>query len=231
MKSFWSLVTTLAIAHAIALAGVVAWLVFTGRLNLERVERIREMIGETIEEERARLETEAKASEDAQREANAAAAASVLPLGAADRVRLKLELSEIDRQQLLRMQREMRDLQLGLQRERDLLDRETEAFEQEKADFEAWRAQLMEIEGADQFKKTLATYEGMKSKDAKASLSALLDLGEKDQVVSYLSAMDERIRTKIITEFNREDPAVAADLLESIRTRATEMRAAGDPSG
>ena len=66
---------------------------------------------------------------------------------------------------------------------------------------------------------------------AKASLSALLDLGEKDQVVSYLSAMDERIRTKIITEFNREDPAVAADLLESIRTRATEMRAAGDPSG
>ena len=124
----------------------------------------------------------------------------------------------------------MTDLQLSLKRERELLDRDVSAFEAEKADFEDWRERLLEIEGADQFKKTLTTYEGMKAKDAKASLQALLDLGDRDQVVTYLSSMDERKRTKIMTEFNKDDPGVAAGLLEALRMRGTELRDAGEPA-
>jgi hypothetical protein len=201
----------LAVAHLLAFAGALAWLVLSGRLDVERVHIVRAMLSETIDEERERLDAEADAAEKASADAAEVLAQATLPLGAADRVQVKLELSEIDRQQLLRRQREIQDLQLNLQRERQLLDQDIGAFAKERAEFEAWRKSLIDIEGADQFMKTLATYEGLKAKDAKESLASLLTAGHKDQVVTYLSAMEERQRVKIIAEFNKEDPDVAAD--------------------
>jgi len=228
VKTIWSMLSILAVAHLLALAGVIAWLVVAGRLDLPRVDIVRTMLSETIADEQARLASEADAAEQARNEAAETLAQATLPLGAADRVQVKLELSEIDRQQLLRRQREIQDLQLNLQRERQVLDQDIAAFALEKAEFEAWRRSLLEIEGADQFKKTLATYEGLKPKDAKESLASLLALGHKDQVVTYLSAMDERQRVKIMAEFNKEDPGVAADLLESLRTRGIERQTPGE---
>lgn len=230
MRTIWNALSILAIANLLGLGAFAGWLFMSDRLDGQRVEQIREMLSETINQEKARLDDEANALEEARLQAEADAKKTALPLGTMDSVSLKLELSEIDRQRLLRRQREMTDLQLSLQRERELLDRDVASFEAEKADFESWRTRLLEIEGADQFKKTLATYEGMKAKDATASLQALLDLGDRDQVVTYLSAMDERKRTKIMTEFNEADPGVAADLLEALRTRGTELRDAGEPA-
>jgi hypothetical protein len=48
-----------------------------------------------------------------------------------------------------------------------------------------------------------------------------------DQVVAYLNAMEDRTRTKIITEFQKQDPALAAELLERLRTRATLAAGSG----
>lgn len=229
MKSLWSFIGVLAVAHLLALAGLGAWLVGTDRLDGERLERVRTILSETIPEEKARLAEEADAAEQARILEAAKAAEATMPIGAADRVQLKLELSEIDRQQFLRMQREMQDLKLSLTRERQLLDDDVVKFQTEKADFDAYRKRLLEIEGSAQFKKTLATYEGLKAKDAMASLNALLEQDQQDQVVSYLSAMEERQRTKIIAEFNKLDPTLAADLLERLRTRGTELLAPGEP--
>ena len=78
--------------------------------------------------------------------------------------------------------------------------------------------------------KAVAAMWGVDVTTAKASLQALLDLGDRDQVVTYLSAMDERRRTKIMTEFNKDDPTVAAGLLEALRMRGTELRTAGEPA-
>jgi flagellar basal body-associated protein FliL len=227
VRSIWSILAILAVAHLLAFAGALAWLVTSGRLDTHRVETIRAMLSETIADEQARLKKEADANEQAKADAAEALAETTLPLGAADRVQVKLELSEIDRQQILRRQREAKDLQINLIRERQVLDQDIAAFNKEKADFEAWRQSLLDIEGTDQFKKTLATYEGLKPKEAKESLASLLAAGQKDQVVTYLSAMDERQRVKIIAEFNKEDPSVAADLLEALRTRGTVRRASG----
>jgi hypothetical protein len=38
------------------------------------------------------------------------------------------------------------------------------------------------------------------------------------QVVAYLDAMEERVRNRIIAEFVKDDPALAAELLERLRT-------------
>ena len=85
------------------------------------------------------------------------------------------------------------------------------------------RDRLAGLEGGKQFKKSLATITGMKSKDAKTILSNLLKDSKKEEVVTYLSSMGDRERTSILTEFVKSgEDQLAADLLESIRLRGLE---------
>jgi hypothetical protein len=46
-----------------------------------------------------------------------------------------------------------------------------------------------------------------------------------DQAVSYLSAMQDRLRTKVFDQIVQDNPRLAADLLERLRTRGTEIAA------
>lgn len=43
----------------------------------------------------------------------------------------------------------------------------------------------------------------------------------KPQVLAYLDAMDDKIRTAIVNEIVRDDPKLAAELLEALRVRGT----------
>jgi hypothetical protein len=88
----------------------------------------------------------------------------------------------------------------------------------------------METDGNKQFLVALATLEGQKPKDAKQVLKALLDVRETDQVVAYLAKMEEGKRSKVIAEFVKDSPAMAADLLERLRTRGVVVPAAPLPT-
>ena len=91
--------------------------------------------------------------------------------------------------------------------------------------------QLWPLRRNAQFKKALSTLEGLKPDKAKLALQQLLDKKEVDQVVSYLNAMQERNRTRIIDEFIKSDPGTATDLLERLRTRGLIARAVETASG
>ncbi len=56
---------------------------------------------------------------------------------------------------------------------------------------------------------------------ASSSLASASDANAegKAQVVSYLNAMDEGMRAKVIQEFLKDDPRLAAELLEKLRVR------------
>jgi hypothetical protein len=41
------------------------------------------------------------------------------------------------------------------------------------------------------------------------------------QVLAYIDAMDDKIRTAILNEIIKEDPKLAAELLEALRVRGT----------
>jgi len=230
MRSIWTVVSILAVANLLAMGGFVGWLVMTDRLNEDRVERIRTMLAETTEEEAARLAKEKAAAEAAAQAAAAEAASSVLPLGVEQSVQVKLDLSEVDRERLRRTDREVADLRRAFEAEQLALEEERERFRKEKAAYEAWRREIAETEGDDQFQKTLSVYEGLKPDKAGEGLTALLADGMRDQVVTYLSAMEERQRVKIMDEFVQRDPALAAELLEDLRRHGVEMPAAqGEP--
>ncbi|MEM7621700.1 MAG: hypothetical protein AAF235_00680 [Planctomycetota bacterium] len=224
MKSLLTVIGVVAVANLLALGGVVAWLAATDRLNGDRIERTRELFVEPVSLEEARTEQE-------QREALAAEAEAELepsgpPVTSSESLALRLELSELDRERLERLRREVDDLQRSLSRDRQLLDRERENFEDERKRFEAMRDRLSTLEGGEQFRKALGSIEGMKPDDARVTLQTLLDQGEREQVVSYLNAMQERTRTKIMSSWVKDDqPDVAADLLEALRVRGLETAA------
>jgi flagellar motility protein MotE (MotC chaperone) len=216
MRTAWTIVSVLAVAHLFALAAFAGWLLADGRLNGDRLERIREMFGERVVDEQARLEAEA--SELAAAEASAAAAARLkgVPIPASALIEEDLAATAYVAQVGLRQTRAIEDLRRSLWRERDDLDKEWERLHGEQALFQEYLARLVETTGTEQFKKAISTLEGQKPKDAAAWLESLLAEGDMDEVVSYLNEMEERARNKIFAEF---DPALAADLLERLRTR------------
>jgi len=122
---------------------------------------------------------------------------------------------------LLRQQQDLENLRNGLMSQLAKLEEREKKLQTDRDAFAAERKKIAATEGDKQFQLALATLEGQKPADAKKVLRAMLDAPthQTDQVVSYLAKMDEGKRAKIMAEFVKEDPAVAAELLERLRIR------------
>ncbi len=245
MKMIWNALSVVAVANLLGLLGFVGWLKADDRLDADRARAVRAVFGKTLTEE-AREVAKAKAEQEASEKASAEAKRKDQPpLTAEQRVALRLEATEIDRQRMERLQREVEDLRRVLATERSVLDRDCAAFVAEKNAFEAASAATRRALEDGQFQKTLTVLSTMKPKDAVGLLTQMLR-GEsfapagqapalaaggtasteteaaagEEQVVSYLDAMDEKPRGRIMTELAKSDPALATRLLGRIRDRA-----------
>lgn len=227
MKPIKVTVIVMCVLNMLALGGLLGWLGGTGRVDRRRLVELGELFMPTTGQRDA--EEQAVADETLRIEAEIAATAlpKSPPIASGDLIGLQLQATELDRQRLVRLDREVSDLQATLRRERALIATAQQELEDGLAKFQAMRSGLVELEGADQFQKALGVLNGLKAADAKSMLSALLDKGELIQVVSYISEMGERQRIKLIGEFigDKEIP-LAAELLEALRTRGL---AASDP--
>jgi len=221
MKMLIKALMAVAILNLLAVLGGVGWIFVSGRVDKQRAMDVVEMFGETTGGRDMRLK-----SEEAEAAAAIAAEEVALPelaMNSDELNDIRLQLTQIDRARLERMQREITDLQNTLKRERALLASERVDFESEREDFLAMRDRLEKIEGSDQFTKSLNVLKESKAKDSMAMLDVLIEQGKREQVVTYLSAMSTGVRTEVIAEFVKADQAeLAAGLLESIRMRGQE---------
>ncbi len=233
MKSIWKIASVVAIANVLALLGFGGWLKVSDRLSIERVRAVREVFVETVGDQVSREEKEEKERAEAQRLAELAAieAAGGEPIRASTRLVMLDELEQRGSARLARMQREMDILKRMLAEQQQRLDADIVALKRDRAAFDAERERITQIEGDDQFKVAVGAFSEVKSDMAKAMLAQIMS-GQtidgsdgKAQVVSYLNAMDGDVRAKIIEEFADEDPALAADLLERLRTYGLIARA------
>ncbi len=234
MRAIWSAVSILAVAHLLALAGFVGWLVATGRLDADRVERVRSMLAETIADEQARLVLEAEVVAAATGDVEADV--YVIPVSASAMVEERLALEDAGSDSLRRSKAEIDALRSALAQERVVIDGEREGFLRERDVFEKMRAEIDELEGDEQFRKALGVLQGMKPEDASAVIMELINGGGllaieggadgMTQAVAYLDQMSSRARTKIMTEIKDTDVGLAAELLERLRTHGLESRAA-----
>lgn len=222
MRTIWTIVTVVAVANLLGVGAFLGWLGATGRLNGERIGEVREMLRETMAQQKEREKKAADETEAKRLAAEEEAKKKEAPLSASESLQIAGQSDELRRQALERMRREAEDLRRTLTRERDEVDRALARLGEERAAFEAMRARIIEVEGTEQFEKALRLYETLKPDQTKAAFQALIDRGEIDQVVSYLNAMQGRAASKVLAEFT--DASVAADLLERLRTRGLGAR-------
>tara|TARA_R110000868_G_scaffold411617_1_gene706222 strand:- start:304838 stop:305557 length:720 start_codon:yes stop_codon:yes gene_type:complete len=229
MKKLTKALMVVAVLNLFAVLAGVGWIFASGRMDKQRVLEVVDLFEETTIGRDTRIKAE---------EAEAAAALAEqevglpeLAMNSGELNSIRLQLTQIDRARLERMQREITDLQNTLKRERALLANERTDFQVQRDAFEAMRIRIAEIEGSDQFTKSLAVLKESKPKDSMAMLSVLIAQGKREQVVTYLSALSNGIRTEVIAEFVKADEAVlAAGLLESIRMRGQETALADGTS-
>lgn len=222
LKALFLAISTLAIAHFIALLGFTAWLQQGDRLDMARVNEIREIFSKTITAEKAGIVKEARVAADEQAAAEVAAINANPPVPSSNKLSLIGELDDLNLVTVERLRKEGEDLRDTIARQRAQIEAASLALAEEKADFLRLREEIRKSEGSAQFKKALERYEGLKPDSTQAVFQTLIDLGETDQVVSYLNAMQPRTSSKIIGKF---PPDVAADLLERIRRRGVEPAA------
>lgn len=219
MKTLWNILAVLAVFNLLAVGGLVAWLRFSDRLNIERASVAYKAIGKTITQENA--EKAAAADEAKRKEAETALAAKLAqpPTSAAEKIAERQLKDDQDLQLRLRRQQEIANLAAMLTSQMARMDERERKLDTDRKAFAAERKRVLETDGERQFQLALSTLEGQKAKDAKEVLSALLQQKQADQVVAYLAKMDDGKRAKVIAEFVKDNAAVAADLLERLRTR------------
>ncbi|NUQ66804.1 MAG: hypothetical protein HUU18_00785 [Phycisphaerales bacterium] len=259
MKTLFNALAVIAIANLLAVGGFIGWLKTTDRLDLERARKVREMFTPTLTAEKKAAEIEAKRIEDEKKKAEAEAKAARPPLTAQERLAARVEATELDLQRAERLRREVEDLQRRLVDGETKLAAERAAFEAERQAFSAATQRQRDLARDEQFQKTLGVIAGLKPTDAVKVLLATMSspgaapalpvlggpagvTGDATQgiaaqetrdlelAVEYLNAMDDRPRSKIITEIIKADEVLAAELLERLRLRGQLAREAKDPS-
>lgn len=230
MRGVWTVLSAVCFLNLMALLAAVGWLANSGRLDQRRLVEVRELLLETTAQ---RDERERSAADEAERQEVQQRAEEVAqnpPMGAEERLAVRLMRSQADEERLRRLRREVEDLQASISRQRRLLDQERAKLQVDEAAFRDQRARIVELEGDDQFRKALVVFETLKAAEAKEAMDALLASGKRDEVVAYLNAMEDRARSKVIAEFIKAaDAPLAAQLLEDLRVRGIGDLAAGDP--
>jgi len=214
IKSLWTVISVLALANLMALAAFFVWLGATDRLSRSRIQEVRELFRSPVTAQQTPAPGDAEGGEQAADDHPKTGA----PVTAEQRLAIIREYDEVARQRYQRVQRETEDLISTLAEERRALEAREARFQEERAAWESERKRIEELEGSEQFQKALGVYISLKPSQAKDMLAALIAKGELPQVVSYLDAMPDRNSAKIIEEFHAQDPALAADLLERLRT-------------
>ena len=189
MKAIRTVLSVVGVAHLLALIALVGYLKFTDRLDTRRMRDIRQLFTEKVKARDAREGEAVTKAEQAALVAKEDAKKGVPPVTAGDSLELKLQQSQIDVARIESLKREVQLLQDTLARQRAALTADRQALDKEKNDFKLARDAVVKTESDVQFKKALATMEGLKADKAKTALQVLIDQNQTDQVIAYLDAM------------------------------------------
>lgn len=239
MKKLGTALSVMAVANMLALAGFALWLKATDRLNIDRLRTVRDVLRPTIAEERDARKKEEERFAREQAEAEERARLERPALTAEQQLAIRLASTEAEWQRRQRFEREVADLRTALDRERAEFEAERASIESTRAAAQAQAEARAALTASEQFRKAVGVIEAMRAPEAKAALLEVMRMGPATAVgtlsadagvaaeiseeglaraVLYLDALQERTRAKVLSEFLKDDPKLAATLLERIRT-------------
>ncbi len=233
MKAVWTVITVLLLINVLLLAGGVGWLFKTGRLDQERFDRARDMFTKTIAEEKRETEQAKELEEQARQRAEEIArleSVSDGPVTLADRLQAELRGDDLAAQRVERLKRDIKDLRRQLALAKQLINQQHEDLAAQRQAFkEAVEAETKLKEDED-FQQTVRLYENVKAKQAKQMFQQLMGQNKVDEVVDYLSAMQQRKAAAVLKQFKSPpEIAQATVLLQRLRERGIEMDQPGSP--
>jgi len=226
MNSFLKLVIVLAIAHLLAALGFVAWLFASGRVDGERLTRVREIFSTTIaEEKRARGEEESKAAAVAA-DADLVRRLRELPLASAERTDTDSRAGDRIELGLRTFEDKTRRLRDELRKDGESLDQRIQSFEKRKSDWEKSIAADKQRVTDEQFRKAVKNLESLPPKQAREVVLELVRTSRMDTAVAYLDAMSSAKASNLLKSFkSEEETKVATELLERLRMLGLESEA------
>lgn len=226
MNSFLKLVIVLAVAHLLAALGFVTWLFASGRVDGERITRVREIFSTTIEQEkRARAEEESKASAAAA-DADLVRRLRELPLASAERTDTDSRAGDRIELGLRTFEDKTRRLRDELRKDGDSLDQRIQSFEKRKSDWEKSIAADKQRVTDEQFRKAVKNLESLPPKQAREVVLELVRTSRMDTAVAYLDAMSSAKASNLLKSFkSEEETKVATELLERLRMLGLESEA------
>lgn len=226
MNSFLKLVIVLAVAHLLAALGFVAWLFASGRVDGERIARVREIFSTTIEQEkRTRAEEESKASAAAA-DADLVRRLRELPLASAERTDTDSRAGDRIELGLRTFEDKTRRLRDELRKDGESLDQRIQSFEKRKSDWEQSIAADKQRVTDEQFRKAVKNLESLPPKQAREVVLELVRTSRMDTAVAYLDAMSSAKASNLLKSFkSEEETKVATELLERLRMLGLESEA------
>lgn len=232
MRTLITAITLVLVINLLGVGALAGWLGTTGRLSKDRVRNAVAVFNQTIEEE-AQLAEEAEQAElDAQAMAEQVlrmeqvAGGPVTPEARLESIQV---VDENQRALFERQKVESEALKRQLDVQQRLIEEKLAELDTKREAFDAAIAtRIEEMEGAD-FREAIAMLEGIPAKQAKQVIQEWLTSGSQDQVVEYLSAMEERKAAKVLKEFKLpNEVAQAATLIEQLRLRTDLIKTEAD---
>ena len=221
MKILWTVAALWAVIHILGFGGMAGWMVFTDRLNGERLVRAYKMFAMTAAEEK-------KIAEEEQLEAERRQARDLTGTDDGDgrtgstleALRSKDIEDEIRRSRMSQKQAELESLQAevqlagaNIQQKLEQLQKERDTFKQEKKEDE----ERLNREG---FLATVAMYEKLPAKQVKEVFMKMYRNKQTDEVVQLVETMQLRKATGVMREFKARDEAEAAlEIFETLRNK------------
>ena len=228
MRTLFTAFILVLVINVLALGALAGWLGATGRLSRDRVREAVAVFNNTIDEEQAQEAEAEKAAEEAQALAERALRMEQVAGGPVSPEARLASLQIVDEKQRALIERqkvEAEALKHQLDAQRKLIETRIAELEEKQQLFEASVAAQIEEMQQDDFKEAIAMLEGISPKQAKAVFQELLSSGAQDQVVSYLSAMEERKAAKVLKEFKLPNEIdQAAMLIEELRQQTDRVK-------
>jgi len=214
MNSFVKLGIVVATANLLAVAGFAGWLAATGRIDRERIDRVRELFAKPVADE-------AKEKQDALSKADEAALAE-------DAMRRLRELPMASAERADSTARTEERIELGLRTFKDSTERMRDGLRnaERKTAWEESIASDKQRATDEQFRKAVRLVESLPPKQARSWILELVNTHKTDTAVAYLDAMSGAKASNLLKSFKGdEETKVATELLERLRMLGLESEA------
>ena len=228
-KTMLRVLSILAAANLLALAGFAGWLILSGRVDGERLARMREIFRDPVGAEAATPPERADPLDaGASDPASIERARIELPMSGVEEIVASGRIEERAGLASRSLAQEQRRLAADLAaREAALAVRERQLVERQRA----WQRSIADglaRETDEQFRKTVRLLESAPPRQAREWILELVQSGRMDLAVAFLDAMNAAKSAALLKAFRLEgDSKVATELLDRLRTLGLEDEAGG----